>query len=69
VAEARPQDAARELDAARKIYRDATQSGDHTPQLLVLFDRMGWPEPAGQRVRQWLSTVQQRTRTAPAESA
>jgi serine/threonine protein kinase/tetratricopeptide (TPR) repeat protein len=68
-AEGRPQDAARELDAARKVYRDATQSGDHTPLLLALFDRMGWPEPAGQRVRQWLASIQNRTRLAAGAAA
>jgi tetratricopeptide (TPR) repeat protein len=61
-AEGRQAEAARELDAARKTYRDANQSGDHTAQLLALFDRMGWPEPARQRVRQWLASIQHRAR-------
>lgn len=61
-AEGRAADAARELDAARKTYRDANQSGDHTAQLLAVFDRMGWPEPAGQRVKHWLSSIHHRAR-------
>jgi serine/threonine protein kinase len=57
VAEGRDADVVRELDAARRTFRDTTQSGDHTPQLLRHFDRMQWPDPAGSRVRQWLRAV------------
>ncbi len=56
-AEERWPEAARELDAARKTFKDSTQSGDHTPQLLRQFDEMGWPEPSGNRVRQWLESI------------
>ena len=56
-AEGRFADAARELDAARRVFRDTNQSGDHTPQLLRQFDRMGWAEPAAERVKQWLRAV------------
>ena len=56
-AEQRWNDAARELDAARRTFKDTTQSGDHTPQLLRQFEEAGWTEPAGGRVRQWLETI------------
>ncbi|MSP24943.1 MAG: hypothetical protein EXR75_07200 [Myxococcales bacterium] len=56
-AEGRDADTARELDSARRAFRDTTQSGDHTPQLLRQFERMNWPDPAGTRVKQWLRAV------------
>jgi hypothetical protein len=56
-AEGRFADVVRELDAARRAFRDTTQSGDHTPQLLRHFDRMAWPDPAGARVKQWLRVM------------
>jgi eukaryotic-like serine/threonine-protein kinase len=59
-AERRWQDAAREIDLARRTFKDATQSGDHTPQLLRHFDGMRWSEPAAGRVRQWLQAVSRR---------
>jgi serine/threonine protein kinase len=59
-AESRWQDLVRELDAARRTFKDSTQSGDHTPQLLRHFDAMGWSDPAGSRVKQWLTAVTKR---------
>ena len=59
-AEERWADVVRELDAARRTFKDATQSGDHSPQLLRHFDAMGWPEPANARVKQWLSSITRR---------
>jgi hypothetical protein len=56
--EERWNDTARELDAARRTFKDSTQSGDHTPQLLRQFDTMEWPEPAGSRVKSWLQAMQ-----------
>lgn len=50
-------DVVREVDAARRSFRDATQSGDHTPQLLRHFDSLEWPDAAGARVKQWLRAV------------
>jgi tetratricopeptide (TPR) repeat protein len=50
-------DVVRELDAARRAFRDANQSGDHTPQLLRHFDTLEWPEAAGARVKQWLRSL------------
>ncbi len=59
-AEERWSDAARELDAARRTFKDSTQSGDHTPQLLKRFEQFDWAEPAGGRVRQWLDAITRR---------
>jgi hypothetical protein len=59
-AEQRFADAARELDAARRAFKDSTQSGDHTPQLLRLFHTFNWPDPAGARVKQWLAAITRR---------
>ncbi len=60
-AEQRWVDVVRELDAARRTFRDTTQNGDHTPQLLRHFDRMTWPEPAAGRVKQWVRAIGQKT--------
>lgn len=46
-------DAARELDAARAAFKDPGRTGDHTPQLLQRFARMGWPRPANVRIAAW----------------
>jgi tetratricopeptide (TPR) repeat protein len=59
-AEGRPDDAARELDEARRAFSDASQSGDHTPQLLALFERMGWQEPAHSRITSWRASLVER---------
>jgi hypothetical protein len=59
-AEQRWNDAAREVDNARRTFKDSTQSGDHTPQLLRQFDAANWPDPAGARVRQWLAAITRR---------
>jgi tetratricopeptide (TPR) repeat protein len=59
-AEDRWQDAAREVDNARRTFKDSTQSGDHTPQLLNQFSGFGWPDPAGARVKQWLAAITRR---------
>lgn len=50
-------DVVRELDAARRAFRDTNQSGDHTPQLLRQFDALDWPDAAGARVKQWLRSL------------
>jgi len=55
-------DVVREVDAARRAFRDTNQSGDHTPQLLRHFDGLGWPDAAGVRVKQWLRSVGQAPR-------
>jgi hypothetical protein len=51
--EGRYADAARELDAARASFKEATRTGDHTPQLLARFERLRWAKPAGSRVVEW----------------
>jgi serine/threonine protein kinase len=58
--EGRFSDVVREIDAARRTFKDSTQSGDHTPQLLLQFEAMAWPDPAGPRVKQWLAAVTRR---------
>jgi serine/threonine protein kinase len=50
-------DAARELDHARSAFREGARTGDHAPQLLERFQRMGWPRPAGSRVNDWLRAI------------
>ena len=57
-AEQRWQDCEREIDLARRTFKDSAQSGDHTPQLLHQFAEMGWPEPMNTRVRNWLKLIQ-----------
>jgi len=59
-AERRYDDAGREIDAARRTYKDSVQCGDHTPQLLSHFASMKWVKPAGTRVQQWLNTISRR---------
>ncbi|WP_437930823.1 protein kinase [Sorangium sp. So ce291] len=54
--EGRFHEAARELDAARASFKDS-RTGDHTPQLLERFARMGWPKPAGTRISGWMRTL------------
>ncbi|MEM9691581.1 MAG: AAA family ATPase [Myxococcota bacterium] len=56
-AEERWSDAAREIDAARRTFKDASQSGDHTPQLLESFADMAWQEPAAARVDAWRQAI------------
>jgi serine/threonine protein kinase len=53
-------DVVRELDAARRSFKDSSQSGDHTPQLLLHFDAMQWPDPPGSRVKQWSEIIRRR---------
>lgn len=55
--EGRFHDAARELDAARSAYKDPARTGDHTPQLLDRFHRMGWPKPASARIASWRRAI------------
>jgi len=55
--EERWSDVARELDAARRTFKDSSQSGDHTPQLLNQFDTLTWPDPAGARVKSWVQAL------------
>jgi hypothetical protein len=50
-------DALRELDAARGAFKDPSRTGDHTPQLLERFARMGWPKAAGQRIAAWRKAI------------
>ncbi|MFO0755461.1 MAG: protein kinase [Byssovorax sp.] len=50
-------DAARELDAARATFKDPVRTGDHTPQLLERFARMGWPKPASTRITAWRKAI------------
>ena len=51
-------DAARELDAARAAFKDASRTGDHTPQLLERFARMAWPKPASSRISAWRRAIE-----------
>lgn len=51
-------DAAREIDSARRTFKDSTQSGDHTPHLLKRFQKMNWSGHAGRRVEQWLNVLE-----------
>jgi serine/threonine protein kinase len=55
--EGRFHDAARELDAARAAYKDSARTGDHTPQLLERFHKMGWPKPASTRIAGWRKAI------------
>ena len=55
--EGRFHDAARELDAARAAFKEAGRTGDHTPQLLERFARMGWPKPASTRIAAWRKAI------------
>jgi serine/threonine protein kinase len=57
--EGRFTDAARELDQARLAFREGARTGDHAPQLLERFQRMGWPKPAGPRITDWLRAIAQ----------
>jgi tetratricopeptide (TPR) repeat protein len=50
------QDAAHEILRAREAFQDRTGAGDHTPELLRKFARMGWPAPAGAHIEAWLAT-------------
>ncbi len=50
-------DAARDLDAARSAFKDSSRTGDHTPQLLERFTRMGWPKPASTRIAAWRKAI------------
>ncbi|MBI4955540.1 MAG: protein kinase [Myxococcales bacterium] len=59
-AEGRHTDTLRELNNARRSFKDPVRTGDHTLQLLRTFDRMGWPEPARGRVQQWLAAIERR---------
>jgi hypothetical protein len=54
--EGRFHEAARELEAARASFKDS-RTGDHTPQLLARFARMGWPKPAGTRISAWMKAL------------
>ncbi len=56
-AEGRHDEAVRALDEARRAFKDRSRSADHTPQLLRLFARSGWPEPGHSRIEQWLKTI------------
>jgi hypothetical protein len=59
-AEARYADATREIDSARRTFKDSNQAGDHTPQLLAHFSRLEWPDPLGARVKHWLAAIMRR---------
>ncbi|EYF05378.1 serine/threonine-protein kinase [Chondromyces apiculatus] len=54
--EGRFHEGAKEMEAARGAFKDS-RMGDHTPQLLARFARMGWPRPAGSRVNGWLRAI------------
>lgn len=60
-AEGRLNDAAREIDEARRTFSDANQSGDHTPQLLALFERQDWQDPARGKILQWRASIRDRS--------
>jgi eukaryotic-like serine/threonine-protein kinase len=62
--EGRFHDAARELDAARAAYKDPARTGDHTPQLLERFHKMGWPKPASTRITGWRKAIGAMTRAS-----
>ncbi|MEP7127121.1 MAG: hypothetical protein ABJE95_39675, partial [Byssovorax sp.] len=50
-------DAARDLDLARATFKDSGRTGDHTPQLLERFAKMGWPKPASTRIAAWRKAI------------
>ncbi len=50
-------DAARDLDTARATFKDSGRTGDHTPQLLERFAKMGWPKPASTRIAAWRKAI------------
>lgn len=55
--EGRFHDALRELDAARAAFKDSCRTGDHTPQLLERFARMGWPKQCATRITNWRRAI------------
>ena len=59
-AEGRHTETLRELQDARRTFKDPNRTGDHTLQLLRLYDRMKWPEPARSRIQQWLQAIERR---------
>ena len=45
------------LAEIRAAYKDPARTGDHTPQLLDRFHRMGWPKPASARIAAWRRAI------------
>ena len=40
-----------------EMHKDAVRTGDHTPQLLDRFSKMGWPKPASTRLASWRKAI------------
>ena len=59
--EGRFREAVAEIDLARQAFRDPVRTGDHTPELLRKFSKMGWPAPASEHIDAWLRALSTRT--------
>jgi len=42
------------LEEAQAVFSDQRRLADHTPQLLVRFESLGFRDPAGRKVREWV---------------
>lgn len=49
--------AAQALVDAQAAFPDRRRMGDHALQLLQRFDSLGWKEPAGSKVREWVESL------------
>jgi eukaryotic-like serine/threonine-protein kinase len=49
--------AAQALNDAQNAFPDHRRMGDHALQLLQRFDTLGWKDPAGAKVREWVDTI------------
>lgn len=58
-------EASAEIDLARQTFHDPIRTGDHTPELLRKFARMGWPAPANEHIEAWLRALSTRNADAP----
>ncbi|MFO0676467.1 MAG: protein kinase [Polyangiaceae bacterium] len=61
----RPQEAASELERARKVFGESIRCGDHTPQLLARFVKMGWTGAVRARVDEWLKDLERANAEPP----
>ena len=51
--ERRPDDAARAIADARRLYGDSSRTGDHTPHLVSRLAALDWSEPARSAIDDW----------------
>jgi eukaryotic-like serine/threonine-protein kinase len=63
--QARWQDAALAIDAAREAFPNRGRAGDHTPQLLARFARLTWLGPALTKIDAWLEFIESQVDEAP----